>query len=203
MTAVNKEELRQFIRQNGGNSQERNAQSLQICRNILQSDLYQTSKVIVGYMPLPREADIVPVLEAALKTGKKVALPLCGKAPFMSLRYVSSLGDLTRGAYGIPEPSIDAPVCDEAAADLVLVPLEGIDRNGCRLGKGKGYYDCLLKKTPAFTLGCALTWQIVDNVPTSPWDVPVKARVDMNGIYRYNNDGRKDFDDERPEEKQD
>jgi 5-formyltetrahydrofolate cyclo-ligase len=69
--------------------------------------------------------------------------------------------------------------------DLILVPLEGIDNNGYRLGKGGGYYDFLLEKTGAYSMGCALTWQHVENMPLDQWDKPLSACADVHGIHEF------------------
>ncbi len=187
MTAMNKKELRQYLRMQHQGQAERARQSLLLCRSILESEMYRSARVIGGYMPLRREADITPVLEDALLQGKTLALPLCGDAPYMTLRRVCSLDELVPGAYGILEPRADAPEIPVQELDLLLVPLEGIDRKGFRLGKGGGYYDCLLSAARVPTLGCALSWQWTEAVPHEAWDIPLKACADCRGIHRFDN----------------
>lgn len=179
---MNKRELRAHLRALHEGQAVRDAQSEAICRHILKSPAYAAASVIAGYVPLPREADITPILLDALSRGKTLALPLCGAAPHMTLRRVASLTALAPGAYGISEPRGDAPVVPAEAVDLLLVPLEGIDRDGFRLGKGGGYYDCLLPKARGVTMGCALSWQWTERVPREPWDIPLKACADARGI---------------------
>lgn len=185
MTAMDKKELRRKLRENRGTKRERDDQSVAICRHIMNSDAYSNAKIIAGYAAMPHEANIAAVLEAALAQGKTVVLPLCGVAPQMTLRVISSMDELCPGKYGIPEPPMDAPVMDARDVDLILVPLEGIDRDGYRLGKGGGYYDCLLGKSDAYSLGCALSWQCVEEVPRDSWDKPLSACADMNGLYIF------------------
>jgi len=164
----------------------RAAQSSAICSCILSSKEYRKASVIGGYVPLPWEADVMPVLLDALASGKKLALPLCGKAPEMSLRLVSSLEALVPGAYGIPAPAENTEIVDTETVDLLLVPLEGIDSEGFRLGKGGGYYDHLLAQSRVFTVGCAFSWQWVEGVPREPWDQPLSACADMQGMHYFN-----------------
>lgn len=187
MTAMNKKALRQYLRTQHQGLAERDRQSLLLCRCIVESEMYRAARVIGGYMPLPREADITPVLQDALRQGKTLALPLCGDAPHMTLRCVRSLDELVPGAYGILEPRADAPMIPVQEIDLLLVPLEGIDRQGFRLGKGGGYYDCLLAAAEIPTLGCALTWQWMEAVPHEAWDVPMKACADCRSIHDFDN----------------
>lgn len=187
MTAMNKKELRRYLRAQHQGQVERARQSLLLCRSVLESEMYRSARVIGAYMPLPQEANITPVLEDVLRQGKTLALPLCGDAPHMTLRRVCSLDELVPGAYGILEPRADAPVIPVQELDLLLVPLEGIDRQGFRLGKGGGYYDCLLAAAEVPTLGCSLTWQWTEAVPHEAWDIPLKACADCHGIHEFDN----------------
>ena len=185
MISMNKRQLRTQLRSLHEGKAVRDAQSAGICRQILDSSVYRNAHIIGGYMPLAHEADITPVLLDALCCGKKLVLPLCGAAPNMTLRQVSSMEELIPGAYGIMEPSSEAPIVPPQCVDLLLVPLEGIDRTGFRLGKGGGYYDCLLSSTEAVTIGCALSWQWVDEVPREPWDRRLSACADMLGMHEF------------------
>lgn len=182
---MNKQELRVTLRAVHEGNRRRGEQSERMCRHILESDWYRNAQVIGGYMPMPHEADVYPVLMKAMQQGKTLALPLCGKKPDMTFHRVCSFQELVPGAYGIPEPAVDTPIVPIDAIDLLLVPLEGIDRDGYRLGKGGGYYDKALAKCPAKTLGCALGWQWVEKIPHDPWDMKLHACADEKGIHKF------------------
>lgn len=156
-----------------------------MCRHILECDEYKSARVVGGYMPLAREADVLAVLTDALDQGKVLAMPLCGQAPHMSLRRVDSLDELVPGAYGILEPKENAPIIPVAEVDVLLVPLEGIDRIGIRLGKGGGYYDHLLSGRNVKTIGCALKWQWAEHLPADSWDEPLYACADEDGVHVF------------------
>lgn len=179
-----KKALRRLVRSQHGGEAARQQESLLICYHIMNSAAYRSAKVIGGYVPLRWEADITPVLQDSLGQGKTLALPLCGPAPEMTLRRVTSLEALVPGAYGIPEPAQDAPVIPPEQIDLLLVPLEAVSPQGMRLGKGGGYYDCLLAKADMPSMGCALSWQQAERVPADPWDRPLMASADRHGV-RY------------------
>lgn len=161
-----------------------------ICRHILQSAWYREAQIIGGYVPLKWEADVTPVLRHALESGKLLALPLCGQAPRMTLRRVTLLQELAPGAYGIPEPGEDTEIILPHRLDLLLVPLEGIDPGGRRLGKGGGYYDCLLAEEDVRTMGCALSWQRAAHIPQDSWDRPLQACADREGVHYFGNTRR-------------
>ena len=183
---MNKRELRQFLRAQHRGEDVRNLESTLLCEHILACSVFQSAQVVGGYMPLTREADVMPVITAALRQGKTLFLPLCDRAPHMTMHVVSSLEELRVGSYGILEPAADAPILPPEKIDLLLVPLEGIDHEGFRLGKGGGYYDRLLSLADIPTIGCALSWQWTEHVPREPWDKPLCACADYTGIRWFN-----------------
>lgn len=156
-----------------------------MCCQIIKSAAYKNAEVIAGYIPLKWEVDIMSVLEHALAQGKTLVLPRCDHSPHMTMHRIKSLDELSRGKYGIPEPPLQAPVVMQSEIDLILVPLEGIDDDGYRIGKGGGYYDAYLKDKSLLSMGCALSWQHVDRIPREPWDVALNMAADMNGIHMY------------------
>ena len=102
-----------------------------------------------------------------------------------TLRRVRSLEELVPGAYGIPEPGGDTEIIPLSAVSLLIVPLEGIDHRGMRLGKGGGYYDRLLADSHAMTLGAVMSWQWEEHLPAMPWDRPLRAAADCRGIHLF------------------
>ena len=78
------------------------------------------------------------------------------------------------GAFHIEEPDGDDTI-DISQMDLVIVPAVAYDRNGNRVGRGKGFYDRLLGECRAMKIGVAYDFQLVDEIDAEPHDV----RVDM------------------------
>lgn len=181
---TDKAALRRQVRALYPGGAERDRQSALLCAHILDSAWYREAQVIGGYIPMAREADVTAVLNAALAQGKTLALPLCGIAPHMTFRRVRTLEELLPGAFGIPEPGEDTELIGADEISLLLTPLEAIDLRGMRLGKGGGYYDCLLAGHDVRTMGCALSWQQVERVPADAWDRRLQACADQHGI-RY------------------
>ena len=177
--------LRKRIRSLFGGAGERERQSRLICGHILESHWYREARVVGGYVPMAREADVRQVLADVLATGRTLALPLCGEAPEMTLRRIRALDELVPGRYGILEPCEDAEIVQISDVDLLLTPLEAISPGGIRLGKGGGYYDRLLAQGRPRTIGCALSWQWTSDVPADPWDVPLDACAEEKGIHWF------------------
>lgn len=79
---------------------------------------------------------------------------------------------LELGAFHIEEPSGDNTV-DESEIELIIVPAVAYDRKGNRLGRGKGFYDRLLSTTQAVKIGVGYEFQLIDEIPIEPHDVPM------------------------------
>ena len=90
------------------------------------SELYQQAGTVYGYLPYNQEVRTVPMLEQALRDGKRVAVPkVIGDE--MVFIYMEDLSLVEKGYAGIPEPVADGPVAEDASA-LVLMPGLAFDR---------------------------------------------------------------------------
>ena len=185
MKPCDKKALRRAVRQAFPGAEERARQSDSICGHALGWEGYRKAGVIGGYMPMNHEADVTEILRHALESGKALALPRCGKPPEMTFHRVNSLDELVGGAYGLLEPNANASAIAPEEMDLLLVPLEAVDRQGMRLGKGGGYYDCLLRGRSLCSLGVAMNHQLVEQVPTDEWDQPLSAVVTARGVVSF------------------
>ena len=88
------------------------------------------------------------------------------------------------GAFRIEEPDGDDTVAINDI-DLVIVPAVAYDRHGNRVGRGKGYYDRLLSRSRATTIGICYDFQLVDDLEPDEFDIPVDYVVaDRHRIYR-------------------
>jgi 5-formyltetrahydrofolate cyclo-ligase len=98
---------------------------------------------------------------------------------FYKISNVNDLGDqLILNKYGIKEPS-PSPTELIDDIDVIIVPGIAFDRNGYRLGYGRGYYDRYLRnKKCVFSLGLAFEIQLLDNdLPHEHFDQKVNAVV--------------------------
>ncbi|MDE6404002.1 MAG: 5-formyltetrahydrofolate cyclo-ligase [Muribaculaceae bacterium] len=86
------------------------------------------------------------------------------------------------GAFRIEEPDGDDTV-DVDTLDLIIVPAVAYDSKGNRVGRGKGYYDRLLARARAVTIGVAYDFQLFDTVEVEPHDRPVDIVITPSGIY--------------------
>ena len=136
------------------------------------SEQYRNAKTIYGYLPYNQEVRTVPMLQQALKDGKRVAVPkVYGEE--MRFIYITDLSRVEKGYAGIPEPIDDGPVAEDPTA-LVLMPGLAFDKDGHRIGYGGGFYDRFLAQEKDHpTLALCYAFQMLDTLETESFDVPV------------------------------
>ena len=141
-----------------------------ITENVLQSALYRDAECIFCYVSTAEEIDTRVILDTALRDGKTVCVPLCGKGGSMSARRMTAFSDLKAGHYGILEPSDTAEEIAPVDIDLVLAPALSCDRSGFRLGYGGGYYDRFLAKSHAVCAALCASARLADALPHEAFD---------------------------------
>lgn len=145
--------------------------SQQLFRHFTATDAYRNAKSIYGYMSYNQEVRTLPILEQALRDGKRVAIPKC-YGPEMRFIWMEDLSQ-TAPNRGIPEPIADGPLADDPDA-LVLMPGMAFDRAGHRIGYGGGYYDKFLAQEPNHpTVALCFSFQVLEHLETEEFDIPV------------------------------
>ena len=171
---MNKQELRKSIREQKRAMTEAQIQekSRLLGQLFAASALYRNAKTIYGYMPYNQEVRTVPMLEQAIRDGKRVAIPKC-YGDEMRFIFMEDLSQVEKGYAGIPEPIEDAPIADDETA-LVLMPGLAFDPEGHRIGYGGGFYDKFLAKEPNHpTLALCYDFQMMEKLETEEFDIPV------------------------------
>ena len=146
--------------------------SEKLVQMFLNTELYRDAKTIYGYLPYNQEVRTEPILQRALADGKRVAVPkIYGDE--MKFIYLPDLSQVASGYAGILEPIADEPVGDDPTA-LVLMPGMAFTKEGYRIGYGGGYYDKFLAAEPNHpTIALCYDFQMVEQLPTEEFDVPV------------------------------
>ena len=146
--------------------------SARACALLVQQPVWARARSVLLFAPIQGEPDIWPLLALALAGGKVVALPafLSETGHYMARRVLDPNLDIQPGKFGIREAQVH---CAEVALnqlDFVLVPGVAFDLRGCRLGRGRGFYDRMLAAVTGTTCGVAFDQQIVSDVPVEPHD---------------------------------
>jgi len=171
---MDKKELRRQIREQKRAMTEEQivTASQRLSELFLNCPQYKSAKTIYGYLPYNQEVRTVPMLEQAMKDGKRVAVPKC-YGDEMRFIYMDDLSKVEKGYANIPEPIADAPVADDKTA-LVLMPGMAFTKDGKRMGYGGGFYDKFLAAEPNHpTVALCYDFQMVADLPTEDYDIPV------------------------------
>lgn len=172
--AVQKERLRRALQGIGlGLSADREQLSARARSLLIRQEVWRQATTVLLFASLADELDLWPLAELALQSGKRVGFPRFERAlKEYSAREVTDLQkDMAPGYYGIREPCPDCAVLQLNPLDLILIPGVAFDLYGRRLGRGRGYYDRLLRRMSGVKCGVALEQQIVPEVPVAPHDV--------------------------------
>ena len=147
---------------------------------------FRFAETILLYYPIKNEPDLLRLAEAVVKMGKRIAFPLCHtESCTLTYHYVTSVEDLTDGTYGTKEPKNDAPlyIPDKSKSDVILVPGISFDKEGYRLGYGKGYYDRFLSDFGGTQIGVTFHKLFEDSLPRGRYDRKVDIILTEKGVF--------------------
>lgn len=132
---------------------------------------YSAATAIHCFLPIHSEVDTTPFIRAALRAGKAVAVPVLDESGVLTHSWISTLeaGSFSQGHLGTLRPRELRPAWP-GAWSLTIVPLLAFDREGYRLGYGKGYYDQLLTQISGAAVGVAFAIQELPAIPREPHD---------------------------------
>lgn len=177
MNMMTKDELRKALKEKRASipPEEKKELDQAIIGQILASEAYQNADILLLYAPIQSEINLLPLVRSARKDGKSVAFPRCD-AEQGTMQFYLLLEDarLTPGAYGIPEPPSDAPLCIPSDRSLCILPALTFDPFGMRIGYGKGYYDRFLTTFRGITAGALYEKMMIKRVPAEPHDLPAE-----------------------------
>ena len=130
---------------------------------------------VSAYWPIGSEIDPFPLIRRLKNEGDAdICLPRVEEDGSMTFRAWAPGNALEDRPFGLQEPPADTP---SVTPTLVLTPLLGFDRNGNRLGYGKGHYDRALARLRSegrvFVCGLAFFGQELEEVPAEPHDIPL------------------------------
>ncbi|MCK5140515.1 MAG: 5-formyltetrahydrofolate cyclo-ligase [Thermodesulfovibrionia bacterium] len=132
---------------------------------------YIKAKKVMFYVSKGKEVETKEIIKEELCDERKVIVPKVHGKGLLCCE-LSDLDNMEFNCYGILEPA-DEIKCDISSIDLIIVPGIAFDKNGHRVGYGKGYYDDLLKDAKCRKIALAYDFQIVENIPKDEWDISV------------------------------
>jgi 5-formyltetrahydrofolate cyclo-ligase len=138
--------------------------------------------------PVMGEYDARHLARTLRDRGAMTALPvvISRHAPLVFREWHPGI-ELAKGPLDIPYPAHSAEVIPDAA----LVPMNGWDQQGYRLGYGGGFFDRTLAsftKRPV-VIGVSYELARMDTIHPRSWDIPMDFVVTERGVYRRDPDG--------------
>ena len=141
-----------------------------ILRQLEQLPEWDAARVVLLYWSMADEVQTHDFVNRWYKD--KVLLLPCVDGDDLVLRQYTGPECLVAGEqFGIGEPT--GPIwTDLDAIQIIIVPGVAFDRSGNRMGRGRGFYDRMLKSTVgAIKIGIAYDFQMLDEIPVEPHDV--------------------------------
>ena len=132
--------------------------------------------------PIRHEPDVRAIVTAWAAVGARAALPVvvAEDAPLLFREWTPET-PLTADRYGIPTPAAGAWL----TPDLILLPLNGFDGAGYRLGYGGGYFDRTLAALVPRPLAVGVGFEInrIASIQPAPHDQRLDWIVTENGAF--------------------
>ena len=167
---MTKKELRKYIAQCKKNYSKEQLRewSSSLLAKLETHPIFLQAKTILMYYSLPDEVQTHDFIEK-WKDQKQIILPVVIGECDLELRRYTGKQDLSKGAFGIEEPT-GSPFNEFEEIDLAIIPGVSFDAQGNRLGRGKGYYDRMLPKVSSPKIGICFDFQISKTIPTETFD---------------------------------
>jgi len=163
--------------------------SRQIFQQLVTLPEYTHACTLMLYIDVRAEVHTRWFLPTAWDQQKRVVVPYCENGQ-IELFWLKSLDELAPGTMGVLEPKRELRHDDSRGItpvelDLVVTPGLAFDRNGSRLGYGKGYYDKFLHqlRDDATKLAICFECQMFPEIPVLPHDVRMDMVVTERAIY--------------------
>lgn len=148
-------------------------------------------QVIMSFWPLESHGEMnthlyTRYLELAIP-GVKVAFPVIDfSLNEMHAVIVNDETEFVENKYGISEPEQGEKIAPHET-DLIFVPLLAFDKNGYRVGYGKGFYDRFLQKCRKNVITVGFSYfEAIDKIDdTHQFDVPLDYCITPHKIYEF------------------
>lgn len=146
-------------------------------------DFWRTARTVLTYHPLSAEVDLLPLLHE-IKAKEWIFPRVDGES--LSLHRWTRNAAWRTGPFGIREPDPEHwPTVGHESIDLALIPGLAFDRNGNRLGRGKGFYDRLLgsRGFRAIKIGVVTERFLLPEIPTESHDIGMDLVVTESALH--------------------
>ena len=178
-------ELRQFL-----STEEIEDKSLAIANQLLRLDIWDKLYYHL-FLTIEEQKEINTeyILQILAGNDKEIVISKCNFETFSMTHFLlTDNTKIKKNSYNVPEP-IDGLEVPDVKIDVVFVPLLAFDKQGNRVGYGKGFYDNFLSKCKPKTIKIGLSFfppeEKIEAVSES--DVKLDFCVTPDAIFSFSN----------------
>ncbi|KAM6181521.1 5-formyltetrahydrofolate cyclo-ligase isoform 1-T1 [Erethizon dorsatum] len=167
-------------------AEERRRQSRLLTQKVIAHSQYQKSKRISIFLSMQDEIETEEIIKDIFQQGKTCFIPRyqfqSNHMDMVKLASPDEISSLPKTSWNIPQPG-EGDVREEALStgglDLIFMPGLGFDKQGNRLGRGRGYYDAYLQRClqlpgpKPYTIALAFKEQLCHQIPVGEHDMRV------------------------------
>lgn len=150
------------------------AESAAVMEQVERMPQFISAKTVAAYWSLPDEVYTHDFVKKWCGS-KEILLPVMREGGYLCFKKYTEGCVMNAAGYNIHEP--EGEECSLENIDLIIVPGVAFDREGNRLGRGKGFYDRLLHDLAAYKVGVCFSFQLLDSVPVDPHDVKMDTVI--------------------------
>ncbi|MGC6422083.1 MAG: 5-formyltetrahydrofolate cyclo-ligase [Flavobacteriaceae bacterium] len=153
----------------------------------LTKDLSKDLQWIHVFVPIAAQAEVntKPMVRELWKSGRQVVTSKIRTADTLTHHLWTPTSVLTPNAWGIPES--DGERVAEEQLDAVIIPLLMVDKQGHRVGYGKGFYDRFLAqcRPNIFKIGVGFFPPVSTISDLHTKDVALDCYITQNGRWEF------------------
>lgn len=194
---MNKKKIRQKYKElrKSLSQEEIEEKSLAIANQLLRMDTVPSSKLVWDklyyhlFLTIEEQNEINTEYILQILTGKdkEIVISKCEFATVgMTHFLLTDNTKIKKNSYNVPEP-VDGLEVPDAKIDVVFVPLLAYDKEGNRVGYGKGFYDNFLSKCKPETIKIGVSFfppeENINDVSTN--DVKLDFCVTPDEIFQF------------------
>ena len=140
------------------------------CKQFLLDKQFIKAKNILLYYPTDDEVNILPLLEFCWENKKNTYLPFIKE---VKIGIVNGTSDIKTYNSDYKEPIEGLNALTNNVLDLIVLPGLAFDKNGYRLGHGKGWYDRFVVglTSKPILIGVCFKEQLQENIPKLEHDI--------------------------------
>lgn len=162
-------------------------QSIAIANQVLQLPIWEFTNYHI-FLPIENKVEVDTSYLLSVLQGKDKSIIL-SKSNFdthtMQHILLQENTPIAVSKFGIPEPQKGIEV-EASSIEVVFVPLLAFDKQGHRVGYGKGFYDRFLRQCGPNTRFVGLSFFAPENkIPSAPHDIALDYCVTPKNTYTF------------------